>query len=76
MRFAAKEVGAEKYLAIGQKAAFYTQSTNFVDLVWGRGFFGYDGISKIAGLMIEAFREPKEIKNVIQHKGWGCESCL
>ncbi|MBR2374337.1 MAG: nitrogenase [Lentisphaeria bacterium] len=76
MRFAAKEKHDEKFLAIGQKAAFYTQSANFVDLVWGRGFYGYDGISKIADLMIRAFREPKELKQVIQHKGWGCESCL
>lgn len=76
MRFAAKEKAAEKFLAIGQKATFYTQSVNFTDLVWGRGFYGYDGICKIAGLMEEAFREPKDIQQVIQHKGWGCESCL
>jgi hypothetical protein len=63
-------------LCIGQKAAFFTGSINFVDLVWGRGFYGHSGVSAIAELMGEAFRTPKDIKKVISHKGWGCESCL
>ena len=76
MRFAAPESLQTRTLAIGQKAAFFTGSSKFVDLVWGRGFYGYAGLSAIAGLMIEAFKTPREIKEIISCKGWGCESCL
>ena len=76
MRFANENAPKEKMLCIGQKAAFFTGSVNFVDLVWGRGFYGHSGVSAIAELMGEAFRTPKDIKKVISHKGWGCESCL
>ncbi|MBR7139646.1 MAG: nitrogenase [Lentisphaeria bacterium] len=76
MRFANNGHLDEKILAVGQKAAFFTGSVNFVDLVWGRGFYGHSGVAAIAGLMIEAFRNPKDIESVITHKGWGCESCL
>ena len=76
MRFAAGEKSPGKILAVGQKAAFFTGSAHFVDLVWGRGFYGFTGLKKIAGLLAEAFRTPREVRSVIQHKGWGCESCL
>ena len=76
MRYANPAPEKGHCLAIGQKAAFFTNSENFVDLVWGRGFYGHRGVSAIAGLLVEAFRKPKDIKSVISHKGWGCESCI
>ena len=76
MRFAAPEKISADGLAIGQKAAFFTGNVHFVDLVWGRGFFGHAGVSSIADLIIEAVRQPKDIQSVISRKGWGCESCL
>ena len=76
MRFAAPAETVENSLAIGQKAAFFTGSCHFVDLVWGRGFYGHAGIASIAELMVEACEKAKEISEVITHKGWGCESCL
>lgn len=76
MRFAAPEKLQQNTLAIGQKAAFFTGSSHFADLVWGRGFYGHKGVAAIAQLMIEALQTPKDIKRVISHKGWGCESCL
>lgn len=76
MRFAAPGERRENALAIGQKAAFFTGCSHFVDLVWGRGFFGHSGVAAIAGLIDDAFENPKDICEVISHKGWGCESCL
>lgn len=76
MRYAAPAERVENSLAIGQKAAFFTGSCHFVDLVWGRGFYGHAGVASIAELMVEARENAKEISDVISHKGWGCESCL
>ena len=73
MRFAASKCDT---LAIGQKAAYFTQSPYFVDIVEGGGTFGYQSLEKLAGLMIEAYQNSKDIESVIGHKGWGCESCL
>ena len=73
MRFAAYKCAT---LAIGQKAAYFTQSPYFVDIVEGGGTFGYQSLEKLAGLMIEAYQNSKDIESVIGHKGWGCESCL
>ena len=76
MRFANKVVPQDTSLAIGQKAAFFTGSTRFADLVWGRGFYGHAGVSAIAKLLVDAFENPKDIQTVISCKGWGCESCI
>lgn len=66
----------ENSLAIGQKAAYFTENKNFVNIVEGGGMYGFDGIVKLAGLMKEAFIKPKDIKENIQIKGLGCECLL
>ena len=67
---------SEKILAIGQKAAWFTGSRNFVNMVQGGGLWGFDGIRHIAQLMVEAFHEEKDPEDLIVRKGWGCESCI
>ena len=67
---------SEKILAIGQKAAWFTGSRNFVNLVQGGGLWGFDGIRHTAQLMVEAFHEEKDPEDLIVRKGWGCESCI
>lgn len=67
---------SEKYLAIGQKAAFFCQTDNFVDIVAGGGGYGFEGIKMLAELIIDGAENKKDRRKVIQHKGWGCESCL
>lgn len=67
---------SEKILAIGQKAAWFTGSRNFVNMVQGGGFWGFDGIRHTAQLMVEAFHEEKDPEDLIVRKGWGCESCI
>lgn len=78
MRFAghSKDNCNEKYLAIGQKACYFCGTDNFVNIVSGGGFYGFKGIEKLCGLMIDAFENPKDRREVIQIKGLGCESCL
>ena len=67
---------SEKILAIGQKAAWFTGSRNFVNMVQGGGLWGFDGIRHTAQLMVEAFHEQKDPEDLIVRKGWGCESCI
>jgi len=65
-----------KILAVGQKAAWFTGSRNFVNMVQGGGLWGFDGIRRTAQLMLEAFNEEKAPEDLIVRKGWGCESCI
>lgn len=67
---------SEKILAIGQKAAWFAGSRNFVNMVQGGGLWGFDGIRHTAQLMVEAFHEEKDPEDLIVRKGWGCESCI
>lgn len=66
----------EKILALGQKAAYFTGTNFFVNLVETGGLYGFDGIIRLADLMCEAFITAKNTKLLIQQKGWGCTSCL
>lgn len=65
-----------KVLAIGQKAAWFSGSRNFVNMVQGGGLWGFDGIRKTMKLMTETFLEEKDPEDLIVRKGWGCESCI
>ena len=66
----------EKILAIGQKAAYFSQTPYFVNMVEGGGLFGYSAICRLAERMCEAFFEEKDTKDLIVRKGLGCESCI
>lgn len=65
-----------KVLAIGQKAAWFSGSRNFVNMVQGGGLWGFDGIRRTMELMTEVFLEEKDPEDLIVRKGWGCESCI
>lgn len=67
---------AEKTLAIGQKAAWFTGTPFFVNIVQGGGLWGFAGIRTMAGLMTEAFTTEKDARDLIPRKGLGCESCI
>lgn len=66
----------EKILAIGQKAAYYFATDNFVNIIVGGGYYGFSGIRKIADLMADAFVNAKDRKEKLRLKGMGCASCL
>lgn len=63
-------------LALGQKAAWFTGTTHFVNLVQGGGLYGFDGICKLAELMKAAVMEDKDTEDLVPRKGLGCESCI
>ena len=68
--------GKEEVLAIGQKAAYFSRSRHFVNLVQGEGLHGFDGIRRTAELMMDAYRVEKDTEKLVIQKGWGCECCL
>lgn len=67
---------AEPMLAIGQKAAYFTGTEHFVNIVEGAGLYGFDGIRRMAELMLDAARQSRDPAEHIQQKGWGCSCCL
>lgn len=62
----------KKLLAIGQKAAYFTGTSYFVNIVEGGGMYGFDGICSLMKLMDKAYLSEKDIKGLIQVKGLGC----
>ena len=65
----------EKYLALGQKATYFTDTNNFINEVECGGHYGFDGIKILAKNMVDAFKHEKDASKLIQKKGLGC-SCL
>ena len=66
----------EKTLAIGQKAAYFTATPYFVNMVEGGGFYGFAGIAEMAREMQDAFLTEKDAPSLIGQKGLGCSCCL
>ena len=62
-----------KVLAIGQMAAYFTDTKYFVNLIENSGLYGYVGLSKILDWIGEsnAAENPK-MREIIQIKAWGC----
>lgn len=75
MRVVSKE-NDEKYLAIGQKAAYFTGTNYFVNAVEGGGMYGFDGIVRLCSMMKEAFVNEKDARDILPRKGLGCDSLL
>lgn len=75
MRFGVQKDGQE-FLAIGQKAAYFTNTNHFVDLVSGGGMLGYQAILHTLELLRDAYCNEKDMRTLIQRKGKGCESCI
>ena len=75
MRFLAQKEPSD-YLAIGQKAAHFMNTSHFVNVVEGGGMLGYQAVLKTLALMREAYLEEKDTRNLIQIKGMGCGGCV
>jgi hypothetical protein len=59
-------------LAVGQKAAYFTGTDRFVNIIENGGLHGFSGIVKLARHMEEAAAEPKDVAALIQVKALGC----
>ena len=66
----------EPVLAIGQKAAWFTGTGHFVNLVQGGGLWGFAGVRSLARLMVQAWQTDSDPADLIPRKGLGCESCI
>lgn len=62
----------DETVAIGQKAAYFTNTEHFVNILEGGGYWGYDGITHLAEDICDAVINEKDTKKIIQVKGWGC----
>ena len=78
MRFASSangEAALDSVLAIGQKAAYFENTDHFVNIVEGGGMIGYEAILRTLELMRDAYENRKEMRELVQIKGLGCEVC-
>ena len=71
-----KEEDADKYLAIGQKAAYFSNTRHFVNEILGSGHYGYEAIKALAQDMITAVSTLSDMENIVFIKGWGCEESV
>lgn len=74
MRFFASKEESD-ILAVGQKAAYFTNTNHFVNVVEGGGMYGYDAVLQTVEYMKDAFLNKKEMCKLIQIKGLGCDYC-
>ena len=75
MRFHSPK-GKSRFLAIGQKAAHFTNTDHFVNVVEGGGMFGYEAILDTLEAMKDAYLYEKDMRRLVQAKGLGCACCL
>ena len=62
-----------KVLAIGQMAAYFTDTKYFVNLIENSGLYGYVGLSKLIDWIGQAnTAENPKMRDIIQIKAWGC----
>ena len=64
------------FLAVGQKAAHFTNTEHFVNVVEGGGMHGFQAVLETLALMRQAYHEKKPMRDLIQIKGMGCGGCL
>ncbi len=61
-----------RLVAVGQKGAWFTGTSYFVNLLEDGGEWGFDGIVNLCRMLAEALAAPKNTREIIQVKGWGC----
>lgn len=62
-----------KVLAIGQMAAYFTDTKYFVNLIENSGLYGYVGLLKLLDWIGRADEaENPKMRDIIQIKAWGC----
>lgn len=74
-RFYGRQHSADdNILALGPKAAYFTGTNHFVNMIANNGWYGYDAIKNLASAMIDAYENEKDTKAIIQVKAWGCSA--
>lgn len=76
MRRADRNPEGPGFVAIGQKATYFTGTRHFVNLVENGGLYGFRGIRRLAELIEDAAKLEKDPGRLIQIKALGCtENC-
>lgn len=76
MRRADRNPEGPGFVAIGQKATYFTGTRHFVNLVENGGLYGFRGIRRLAELIEDAAKLEKDPGKLIQIKALGCtENC-
>ena len=76
MRRADRKPEGPGFVAIGQKATYFTGTKHFVNLVENGGLYGFRGIRRLAELIEDAAKLEKDPGKLIQIKALGCtENC-
>lgn len=76
MLYADSECVKDEFLAVGQKAAYYTNTDHFVNVIVSGGMFGFEGIIDTLDMMIDAYNNKKDMISLVKIKGLGCEECV
>jgi hypothetical protein len=63
-----------KILALGQKAAYFTGTAHFVNMLECNGLWGFHGIVRLMELMMEAYEQESNVPEIISVKAWGCHA--
>ncbi len=74
VRFGRSQKENTDLVAIGQKAAWYSGTDHFVNMIEGGGLWGYQGIRSLCTLVEEAARTAKDRREIIPRKGMGWPS--
>ena len=65
----------KEVLAIGQKAAYFTGTSHFVNIVENGGLHGYDGIIRLMEFIVDAYQNSKDASKLITIKGMNAGVC-
>lgn len=68
------EKNGGRLLAIGQKAAYFSGTTHFVNMIENNGWYGYEAIIRLCGEMEAAMDREDDVRSIIQVKGFGCSA--
>lgn len=77
-RFLHKEAkdGDDEWLAIGQKAAYFCNTTHFVNIIENGSLWGFKGITEMAQMIECAAHNTSDMRQIIQVKAWGCKEAI
>jgi len=59
-----------------QKDIMLARKNKMTEPLIDRLLLNENRIRKMAELMIRAYKEEKEVEDLVVRKGWGCESCI
>ncbi len=59
-------------IAIGQQAAYFLNTSHFVNIIFQASMYGYKGIQHLCTLIEEAYENQKDIQSMVTYKGWRC----